>query len=245
MMSQQNSSTYFQTVSFAQFVIVQALCIPIGIFAVIGNAVVLLAYAKYKMMRKVSCAHLIAALAVCDLINGVGSIILSISRLWIALFDFYDYTRIYCIVTATCWIIAMEMSQIITIAIALDRLMAMSWPFLYSARNHRSFAQGAFLFALFTGIVFIGLSLVGIDFTERSDRCTWLRAVSPLCGDIFLLFNAIVGPLVAALYGMAMYNKKKWATKHVGSEISVLAHDVQLKVNKLLTKIMCVYFILL
>uniref|UniRef100_A0A914UH12 G-protein coupled receptors family 1 profile domain-containing protein n=1 Tax=Plectus sambesii TaxID=2011161 RepID=A0A914UH12_9BILA len=172
-MSHYNSSTYFETLSFTQFIIVQALCIPIGIFAVIGNAVVLLAYTKYKMMRKVPCAHLIAALSTCDLINGVGSIVLGLSRMYIPLFDYYDFTRFYCIATGTCWIIAMEMGQIITIAIALDRLIAMSWPLSYSTRNHRSFAKGASLCSLFTGIIFIVLSAVGIDLTELPDRCTW------------------------------------------------------------------------
>lgn len=85
----QNASTYYTTVSRGTYIFLQSLYIPIGIFGIISNGLVLIAYAKYKQFRQIECAHLILALSVADFICGFGNVIQGASRLEIALFDDY------------------------------------------------------------------------------------------------------------------------------------------------------------
>uniref|UniRef100_A0A914XBS1 G-protein coupled receptors family 1 profile domain-containing protein n=1 Tax=Plectus sambesii TaxID=2011161 RepID=A0A914XBS1_9BILA len=113
---------------------------------------VLLAYSKFKQVRALECSQLVAALAIGDLISCLGSITLGVSKLEIALFDDYDYTRLYCVATACVVQVGLEISQLMTASIAVDRFMALT------------------------------------------------SAVSDVSNDIFLLFNALIGPAIAGIY---------------------------------------------
>jgi hypothetical protein len=154
---------------------VQSLGIPIGFFGVLCNAVVLTAYIKYSDMRKVECAHLIAALAFCDFFIGWGIIVISLSRLPIGIFLWFDFSRLYCIATAALWLVAQEMSHIIVASIAIDRFRAMSRPFSYSSINHRKYAKCAFLVALLAGFIILLLSFMGNDYSDEPSRCSWSK----------------------------------------------------------------------
>lgn len=87
----QNASTYYTTLSYGAYILIQSLYIPTGIIGIYGNTLVLVAYVKYREFRRIPCAHLIAALSVCDFICGCGTIAAGVARLKIPLFD--DYSK--------------------------------------------------------------------------------------------------------------------------------------------------------
>lgn len=173
----QNYSTYFSYISYRDYVIMQSVYIPIGIFGIFGNSLVLFAYFKYEKMRAVDCAHLIAALSVGNVVSGFGALVISISRLEIALFNDFNYSRFNCVFGAVVVFIGLEMSQTITMGIAIDRLRAVSNPLAYRSANNRLFAGVSFLLSILAGLSNIILSVVGVDFSTAPSRCNWCKSV--------------------------------------------------------------------
>jgi hypothetical protein len=171
----QNASTYFSYIPYNYYIIMQLVYIPIGIFGIVGNALVLIAYWRYKNVRKQDCAYLIVALSVGNLVTGFGAIIISISRLEIALFNDYNYSRFNCIFSANFIFFGLEMSQTVTMAIAIDWFRAVSNPFVYRSVNHRQFACVAFGISIMAGFFVIGLSVIRVDFSTQPSRCNWSK----------------------------------------------------------------------
>uniref|UniRef100_A0A914X5U7 G-protein coupled receptors family 1 profile domain-containing protein n=1 Tax=Plectus sambesii TaxID=2011161 RepID=A0A914X5U7_9BILA len=153
----------------------QSTYIPIGIFGIFGNALVLIAYLSYKKMRAIDCAHLIAALSVGNVISGFGALLISASRLQIAIFNDFNFSRFNCIFGAVVVFIGLEMSQAITMAIAIDRLKAVSDPFAYPVAKNRLFAGISFVVSILAGLSNIILSVVGVDFSTQPSRCNWCK----------------------------------------------------------------------
>jgi hypothetical protein len=154
----------------------QSVYIPIGIFGIFGNALVLMAYRRYSAMRKIDCAHLIAALSVGNFVSGIGALIISGSRLEIPLFNDYNSSRVNCVFGAVFVFFGLEMSQTVTMAIAIDRLWAVTNPFGYRAKDHLMFAQVAFGISIVAGFLCIVLSVIGVDFSTPPPRCNWCKS---------------------------------------------------------------------
>jgi hypothetical protein len=171
-----NASTYFPTSSsYVQFVVAYVILVPISLFAMAISSITMIAYVAHKSMRKIDCAHLIVSLALCDFLGGCGGVIMGLARLRIALLDFYDFSRVYCIGTASIWLISLNMSHVVIAAIAIDRLIAMTWPFSYASRNHRSYATVVLSTALLAGFAILPLSITGVNFAVQPDRCMWSK----------------------------------------------------------------------
>ncbi len=95
-----NESLYFGSLTFGQYIILQSLYLPIGVISILGNSLVLITYVKYKELRNVDCAHLIAALAFGDFVSGVGAILVGLARLETAVFCDFNFTRFFCVFSA-------------------------------------------------------------------------------------------------------------------------------------------------
>uniref|UniRef100_A0A914VCB6 G-protein coupled receptors family 1 profile domain-containing protein n=1 Tax=Plectus sambesii TaxID=2011161 RepID=A0A914VCB6_9BILA len=240
-----NASTYFDTISIAQYIAVHSIAASIGIFAIASNATVMWAYYKYQQMRQQNCAHLIAALACCDFFAGFGGLAMGLARLRIVLLDYYDFSRLYCIGTSICWLVALEMSQFVTAAIAIDRLRAMTWPVSYANSNHRTFARNSFAVALLAGFTVLTFSFLMVQFEVQPERCTWTMAVTSRSTDAFLSCNMIIGLAVAAFYVIAMYQKKKHTSNRVGESRGGETESViQAKVTRLVTTLVLFHLVL-
>jgi hypothetical protein len=170
-----NSSVYFGSLTYGQYIFLQSLYLPVGVCSILGNSLVLMTYLKYKKLRNADCAHLIAALAFGDFVSGVGAIIVGLSRLETAVFCDFNFTRFFCVFSAVPNLFGIEMSQAMTMSIAIDRLRAVTSPFAYRSMNHRRYAAFSFVIAILCGCVILLLSTVGNDFNKQPSRCTWSK----------------------------------------------------------------------
>lgn len=85
---------------------------------------------------------------------------------------FSGYSRLYCLLTGVWSLYGSEMSQIMMVAIAIDRLIAISSPIFYKTRNQRKYAIGSFLVATLVVCTKYGISVIGVDFSVQPSRCT-------------------------------------------------------------------------
>uniref|UniRef100_A0A914W874 G-protein coupled receptors family 1 profile domain-containing protein n=1 Tax=Plectus sambesii TaxID=2011161 RepID=A0A914W874_9BILA len=140
------------------------------------------------------------------------------------------------------------MSQSMTMAIAIDRLYAVFKPLSYRKRNHRRYAAICFVIALLSGGVILVMSVAGVDFSKKPSRCGWTSGgVQQTSIDIFVISNALIGPIVAAIYAAVVYKERKWHVHAVGvrgdaSTTSFLA--AQAKMTATLTRLVVIYCIL-
>jgi hypothetical protein len=181
-----NTSVYFGSLTYGQYIFLQSLYLPIGFCSILGNSLVLMTYFKYKELRNADCAHLIAALAFGDFVSGVGAIIVGLARLETAVFCDFKFTRFFCIFSAVPNLFGIEMSQAMTMSIAIDRFRAVTSPFAYRAKNHRRYAAISFAIAILCGCVILLLSTIGNDFSNQPSLCTWSEFV------FLILFHKVV-----------------------------------------------------
>jgi hypothetical protein len=166
---------YFGALTRTGYIALQSLYFPVGFFGILGNSLVLITYFKYKALRKTDCAHLIAGLSCSDLISAIGSIIEGMAREETGIFRDYNYTRFYCIFSTVVNLFGIEMSQAMTMSIAIDRLMAVTNPFSYRTKNHRRYAAISFFIAILCGCTVFLVSTVGIDFSTQPSFCTFSK----------------------------------------------------------------------
>jgi hypothetical protein len=170
-----NATDYFGAFTRPGYIALQSLYLPIGCFGTFGNSLILITYFKYKTLRKTDCVHLIAGLSCGDFLSGIGSIIVGLARDETGIFRDFNYTRFYCVFSNVTNLFGIEMSQAMTMSIAIDRLMAVTNPFSYRTKNHRQYAAISFSIAIFCGCVILLLSTVGIDFSTQPIFCTWSK----------------------------------------------------------------------
>uniref|UniRef100_A0A914V918 G-protein coupled receptors family 1 profile domain-containing protein n=1 Tax=Plectus sambesii TaxID=2011161 RepID=A0A914V918_9BILA len=243
-MATQNATTYFSYLSKSSYIILQSLYLPIGCSSIVGNSIVLLSYFKFKQVRSIDCALLIVALALSDLICGVGAIIIGLARLETAVLNDFNYSRFFCIFSAVPNIIGIEMSQVMTMAVAIDRLLAVSSPLTYRKSNHRLYAAVSFLIALLSGGVILLMSVVGFDFNKQPSRCSWTSGVHTISVNIFVGSNALAGPIVAVIYAVVVYKQRKWNTQNVAGRMDQSTKKFlanQAKMTSILTKLVIIY----
>uniref|UniRef100_A0A914WQ58 G-protein coupled receptors family 1 profile domain-containing protein n=1 Tax=Plectus sambesii TaxID=2011161 RepID=A0A914WQ58_9BILA len=242
-----NETIYFSSVPIGPYIFIQSLYLPIGVLSIIGNSLVLVTFIKYKTLREADCADLVAALSFGDLICGAGAIFISLARLEIALLKDFNFTRFYCIFSAVPNLFGIEMSQAMTMAIAIDRLFAVSNPFAYRVMNHRRYAKISFAISIFCGCIVLVLSTAGVDFGTPPSRCQWSTSVQPISLNIYVTGNALVGPIVAVIYATVIYKQRKW-NKHTSAGKGDAAIkkflDAQAKMTTMLTRLVVVYCIL-
>ncbi|KAJ8027687.1 Histamine H2 receptor [Holothuria leucospilota] len=179
--------------------------IPIIVFIVVGNGLILLSFLRFKKVRTVS-NYYIFALAGVDLLTGLISIPLTIcSRLIVSDFTCQASTRSYILFPVY---FCGEVSVCILMGITIDRYIAISYPFRYPTMMTPKTTKRFILFLFILTTVHSSLPL----WSFGSDRYQWVCTTGPYessASNIQIISGSLLIPIfilfMTIAYGRIFY----------------------------------------
>uniref|UniRef100_A0A914V9S2 G-protein coupled receptors family 1 profile domain-containing protein n=1 Tax=Plectus sambesii TaxID=2011161 RepID=A0A914V9S2_9BILA len=177
------------------------------------------------MLRKNEYLFLVAGLSLADFLLAL-LIIPYITYLLVDWDEEINYSPFLILPLTTPTVSEIKMSSILTVSIAIDRLIAIQWPVFYQFRNKRHYAIGAFLTGLIWAVV-DGISLFAMSEFRQRPGCA---AGGCFLGEQFRYYwgvsNMILG-LVAMAATLLLIMKLREHSKFISPMFSPEATRIQ------------------
>ncbi len=155
-----------------------------------------------------------------------------------------DLTTADCLLGSALMMLGIQMSQVTTFAIAVDRLHAVFAPLSYYQKDHRSYAINCAWATLCYALIPTLLLFVGLDLESKPPRCN----VSSICTRAFNIYWSVfsigIAVVIFASYGVVLVLTKRWL-KHVADQQSVFAQRVKAQAKLTRTISFIIFFYLL
>ncbi|XP_064634918.1 octopamine receptor 1-like isoform X2 [Lineus longissimus] len=161
-----------------------------------GNGLVVVAFWRFKRLRISKTNYFLSSLAACDLLYG-----LSVSfGLAVVYLDVLSRNKYVCLVHSTATSIWIAMSVFSLFCIAVDRLIAVAWPFRYPnivTRKSVIITKGVFFVLT---LVVSSLPIFGVNEWHNIARCIPPRVLSPVYIITCSIFTCLLMFITLGIY---------------------------------------------
>uniref|UniRef100_A0A914WL27 G-protein coupled receptors family 1 profile domain-containing protein n=1 Tax=Plectus sambesii TaxID=2011161 RepID=A0A914WL27_9BILA len=149
-----------------------------------------------------------------------------------------------CLAASFLAVFGVTLSQLMTVAIGLDRHSAISSPIAYRKRDHKVLAVGSFGVIFLYGAVTCSLLFVGVDLSQIPDQCGAGSSTTKPWTIYWGLFGLIVCSVVCVTYLLTLRKFRQLARARRDQQMSTSMSKREKAVHSTVSTILLIYIVL-
>ena len=179
--------------------------------AILANFLTVFVIVRTEKLRK-TFSLVPINLAAADILNAVGYLMGAVGSLYDLAIEKYSFVRWVCMARGFVPLLGLNATQMCTLAMSVERLVAISKPKYYS--NNKLFVQKALVAVPWLyDFLCCALAFLGVDFFDRLTDCSYVVAFSSIAWTLISGQAVLITLVIAACYGVVIWKLRKQQKK--------------------------------